>query len=126
MRQLLRIGNIVAIDPLVGFGEVVITAVAVDQRLDLLVGELRVGEDREVRGKGAKDTIAAELGDAVVVVIHGLHEIVDVGLVLGRGWLEGFGDLVMVTYGGERHGGYCEEAEQDRKPKGWLEEHLHD
>ena len=131
MSQGLQIDNIMAIDAVEELGEIVITAVIVDQLLDLRDVELSVGEDGVVGGEGTEDTVAAEKYDAVVVLLHGAHEIVDVGIVLDKvrivlmkRQLKVVDEEAVKTYDGERHYGHEEEA--NHEPEGWLDRNLHD
>ena len=131
MSQGLQIDNIMATDAVEELGEIVIAAVVVDELLDLRDVELSVGEDGVVGGEGTEDTIAAEKYDAVFVLLHRAHEVINVGIVpdeariiLMKRQLEVVGEGAVTTYGGERHYGHDDKA--NHKPEGWLGRDLHD
>ena len=79
MIQLLRVDNVVAVDTGVDFGQLVVAAVGVDDFLDLLGVELLIGEDGQIRGDGADNTVAAEDFDAILMTIQGANKVVDIG-----------------------------------------------
>ena len=79
MIQLLGIDNVVAVDTGVDFGQLVVAAVGVDDFLDLLGVELLVGEDGQIRGDGADNTVAAEDFDAILMTIQGANKVIDIG-----------------------------------------------
>lgn len=128
-----RVDNIMPIDTIESFGQVFIAAIVVDQLLNLSSVELGVVEDCHVGAERAKDAIAAEKDDAIVVVFHGCHEIVDgrllleeVCLVLGRRMVRGgLMTGVGVVYNGERHGDRSEKTNHKREPDGWFGNELH-
>lgn len=94
IHQLLNVRNIVPADAVIEFNQVLIAAPTVDEHLNLFVAELRVCEDGSVRVEGAEDTVVAEVDEAVVMMFHCVHEVVDVGLVLQMsGWVPGWGKV---------------------------------
>ena len=81
MKQLLRVDNIVTVDTIESLGQLVITAIVIDNFLDLLSVELLIGENGAIRSEGADNTVAAEDCSAVVMLIQGADKIIDVGLI---------------------------------------------
>ena len=82
VQQLLP-GNVMTVDAVVDFGQVVITTMAIDELLDLVRVELLVAEDGQVGVERAEDAVVTEVDDAVRVLFHALHEPEDFGLILG-------------------------------------------
>ena len=75
-----------AVDIREGSGQLVIVAILVYDSLDLRRAELSVGEHCLIWCEAAEDAVAAENHNAVVVLLHGIEE-----LVAGRLILEEFG-----------------------------------
>lgn len=72
------------VDTGVDFGQFVITAVVIDDLLDLLSVELLIGEDGQVGGERADNTVAAEDCDPVVRLFQGADKVIDIGGLLGE------------------------------------------
>lgn len=81
MKQLLGIDHIVTVDTIENLGQLLIAAIVVDHFLDLLNVELLIGEDGQIRGEGADNTVAAEDCSGIVVFIQGANKIIDVSVI---------------------------------------------
>lgn len=84
IRALLQIGNSAAVDPVENLGEMLIPAMAIQHLLDLVAAKLDILENCPIGVERAQDAIVAQVDNAVVVLFHGGHERMRVGLVLGK------------------------------------------